>query len=125
MLKGINIGGINRLEYLDYLKNKLEENSEILEKIINNEKDKNDGKDDLKSNNNDNLNIKQENKLNKEKTEIPLIDKENNVDNGKDNIIDVKDDEIDDDIIINQNLKIDENFEENNYYIHRTRDKFL
>ena len=117
MLKGINIGGINRLEYLDYLKNKLEENYEIFDKIINNEKDKNDGKDELKTNNNDNLNIKQENKLNKEKTEIPLIDKENNVDNGKDNIIDVKDDEIDDDIIINQNLKIDENFEENNYYI--------
>ena len=45
MLKGINIGGKNRLEYLDYLKKRQDDN-EMLEKIIlnefkNNSKDKN------------------------------------------------------------------------------------
>ena len=33
MLKGIHIGGENRLEYLDYLKKRQNENLEKLEKI--------------------------------------------------------------------------------------------
>ena len=33
MIKGINIGGENRLEYLEFLKKKQDENIEMLEKI--------------------------------------------------------------------------------------------
>ena len=41
MLKGINIGGKNRLKYLEYLERKRDENLEKLEKIYLNEKKKN------------------------------------------------------------------------------------
>ena len=37
MLKGINVGGENRLEYLEFLKKKQDENVELLEKINMNE----------------------------------------------------------------------------------------
>ena len=37
MLKGINIGGDNRLEYLDFLKKKQDENIEMIERINMNE----------------------------------------------------------------------------------------
>ena len=36
MLKGIHIGGENRLDYLEFLKKRQEENLEKLEKIYNN-----------------------------------------------------------------------------------------
>jgi hypothetical protein len=63
MLKGINIGGDNRLEYLNFLKKKQDENAELLEKIYMNEdkKNKNEKNSDNPSENNlidENQNIK-------------------------------------------------------------------
>ena len=54
MLKGINIGGDNRLEYLDFLKKKQDENVELLEKAYMNEDKKNkkeNGEDNPDNNN--------------------------------------------------------------------------
>ena len=57
MLKGINIGGKNRLQYLNYLKQRQDDNAERLEKIFMNEYNKKD---------NDELNNKEENEKNNE-----------------------------------------------------------
>ena len=57
MLKGINIGGIFRLEYLNFLNNKQDENHEKLEEIILNENmNKKDNNDLNKEKDNNNLN---------------------------------------------------------------------
>ena len=63
MLKGINVGGKNRLEYLDFLKKKQDENVELLEKInINEEKDeKNQNNTESDNNNLNNNNLTEEN----------------------------------------------------------------
>ena len=53
MLKGINIGGKNRLEYLDFLKKKQDENAEMLEKInINEAKEEINQNNEVYNNNN-------------------------------------------------------------------------
>ena len=85
MLKGINVGGINRLEYINFLKNKQDENADLLEKnnIINekdNEASSNNLNKDIDNNNN---NIKEENKLDEANNELISNDK---------NTLEVKDD---------------------------------
>ena len=78
MLKGINIGGENRLDFLDYLKKRQDENVELLEKINMNE-----GKDKNKENNNENT----DNNANNENNN--LIEENKNQDE-----INAKDDEM-------------------------------
>ena len=76
MLKGIHIGGENRLEYLDFLKKKQDENLEKLEKIyyiIGEKKIKNDLIDET-DNHNENNDDDKNNKNNATKEETPLMD---------------------------------------------------
>ena len=64
MLKGINIGGKNRLDYLDFLKKKQDENIELLEKIYLSEeknKKKENNETDNNNANNENTNLLEEN----------------------------------------------------------------
>ena len=84
MLKGINIGGKNRLEYLDFLKKKQDENVELLEKInmIEGKDEKNQNNSETDNNNelkNDNLNEEKKNEDNnaKEGDEIVAETREN------------------------------------------------
>jgi len=72
MLKGINIGGNNRLKYLEFLKKKRDENLETLEKIYLLENQKNNKDNEFpeemdKSNSVDKIDI---NELNKEKIDV-------------------------------------------------------
>ena len=63
MLKGINIGGESRLEYLDFLKKKQDENIELLEKMLlieEKNKKKENGEDAENNNANNDINIKEE-----------------------------------------------------------------
>ena len=86
MLKGINVGGINRLEYINFLKNKQDENADLLEKNNNiNEKDNEASSNNLNKDidNNNNNNIKEENKLDEANNELISNDK---------NTLEVKDD---------------------------------
>ena len=78
MLKGIHIGGENRLEYLDFLKKRQDENLERLEKI-GEKKIKNDINDEVDNHllNNDNNDEKNNNK--NLVTEAPLIENNNNI----------------------------------------------
>ena len=82
MLKGINIGGKNRLEYLDFLKKRQDDNIEMLEKMNfdENEKDKNDANNKETSSNN----LKEDNNEKSElKEETNLIDNNNEKENTK------------------------------------------
>ena len=88
MLKGINIGGKNRLEYLNYLKKRQDDNVEILEKL------------DLDGND--------KNKFNKEKSDN--LTKENNM-NNKENLDNKNNELIEGSSIIDK----DENFENDNF----------
>jgi len=80
MLKGINIGGENRLKYLDFLKKIQDENLEKLEKMFffENQKNKN-GNELIEDSYNDTMN-------NYEQDNSNLINKENIDDVNKDNI---------------------------------------
>ena len=125
MLKGIHIGGENRLDYLNFLKKKQDESLEKLEKMnynLENKKMKNDMPDEtdnhlLNENNNEDNNI---NKINDKKDDISLT-KNNNDFSEQDNI--VKNMEYNGEIInpnIDYNKKYDEESEyiekENNFY---------
>ena len=108
MLKGINIGGNNRLEYLSFLKKKQDENIEILEKIyLNNKRNKKE----------------KENESNEKNSKMQLFDDENNKNdcelNEKDDVVDVDDDgdENNDNVIINQNINLKRKYEEEIDYI--------
>ena len=79
MLKGINIGGDNRLEYLDFLKKKQDENIEMIERINMNEGNKKKENGAKGAEDNDNLNggnnLIDDNKK-EEKDEANLINKD-------------------------------------------------
>ena len=84
MLKGINIGGKNRLKYLYLLKKRQDENAEQLEKMNDNEykKDKNEkeSNSNLKDENNENGWIDEtKNKNNEILEESPLIENDENI----------------------------------------------
>jgi len=101
MLKGINIGGNNRLEYLEFLKEKQEEISEIL------------AKQNIKDKDNDNDNIK-ENDENENVDEN--VDNDNEL-NEKDSEINIKEDDNNENIIINQNIDLNKKYDEEIDYI--------
>ena len=85
MMKGINIGGKNRLDYLDFLKKQQDENIEILEKIYMN-KDRNDKKSDKNEKDVDNSisnNENKENDLDKEQIINEEKNRENDSPNGE------------------------------------------
>ena len=107
MLKGINIGGKNRLEYLDFLKKRQDDNIDMLEKINleDNEKDKNNN--DTSTNN-----LKEENNEKSElKEETDLIDNNNEQDNTKSS---------NDNEIMNSNITSNyKKFEEENDFIEK------
>ena len=94
MLKGINIGGKNRLNYLNFLEKKQDGNAELLERtfLFNNEDDKNDNlsnnnsidKNNIKLNdNNDNnyelINNNQNNDLNEKEIILKVKDEKDNI----------------------------------------------
>ena len=109
MLKGINIGGKNRLEYLNCLKKRLDDNIEILEKRK---------YDEYKVNKNDELENEildeNNNKKNDNYEDSPLIDGKNN--DNENNTKNNNDIEYEDEII---DLKIDyyKKFEEESNFI--------
>ena len=115
MLKGINIGGDNRLEYLNFLKKKQEENVELLERIYMNEdkKNKKENGDDTSDNN-----LIDENQ--NQKNDDALI---NNKDEEDNNTQEQNDTEYDNELInpkVDYNQKFDEESEfiekESNFY---------
>ena len=116
MLKGINIGGNNRLEYLSFLKKKQDENIEMYEKM-------NIDKGESNKNNNEesNSNIINENQLNKENSEIQLNDNNDNINdvksNEKDIALEVNDEKQDDNTPVNRTLNFDKKIDEDNDYI--------
>ena len=90
MLKGINIGGKNRLEFLNFLKKRQDENIEMLEKMNLDEYEKNKKDDEktsnnLKEENNENNRMNEENK--NKKTE--LIDNPQLINNNENNEQDI------------------------------------
>jgi len=122
MLKGIHIGGENRLDYLEFLKKRQDESLEKLEKIYNNlgdKKMKNDDETDnhlLNENNNEeNINKTYDNKedisLTKNNNDLTDIDNKNQNEEHNGEIINHK---------IDYNKKYDEESEyiekENNFY---------
>ena len=118
MLKGINIGGDNRLEYLNFLKKKQEENVELLERINMNE-DKKNKKENGDDNSNNNLIDENPNQKNDEAL-INNKDEEKNEDN---NSKEQNDTEYDNELInpkVDYNKKFDEESEfiekESNFY---------
>ena len=128
MLKGINVGGENRLEYLEFLKKKQDENVELLEKINMNEgknkkKENDEGDGDGENNNlNNDKNLIDENNKNKknETKEDALENKEDMID---DNTNDQNDSELNDELMnskVDYNKKFDEESEfiekESNFY---------
>ena len=120
MLKGINIGGDNRLEYLNFLKKKQDENAELLEKIYMNEdkKNKNEKNSDNPSENNlidENQNIK---------NNAALINNNNN--NKNEEIFDNRDDNIQeqndtqyDNVLFNSKIDYNKKFDEENEFIEK------
>ena len=81
MLKGINIGGENRLEYLNFLKKKQDENLEKLEKmyIYESKKNKNDSSEIVEETESNSENYNENDNLN-------IINKENNKDSNNKHI---------------------------------------
>ena len=121
MLKGINIGGENRLEYLDFLKKKQDENIEMIERINMNEgndKKKENGAEDNDNNLNGGNNLIEENKK-EEKEDANLLNKEE-IDGEDNNQNDLKDNNEIIDSKIDYNKKFDEESEfiekESNFY---------
>ena len=114
MLKGINIGGDNRLEYLDFLKKKQDENVELLEKAYMNEDKKN--KKENGEDNPDNNNLIDETQ--NQKNDAALNNNKNESLNSENNLKDENDTEIDNELI---NSKIDYNkkFDEENEFIEK------
>ena len=92
MLKGIHIGGENRLDYLDFLKKKQDENLEKLEKIVE-KKIKNDLADETDNHvlNNDNNDDPNKNIKNIDfKEEAPLMDNNDYLEQDNKNINDME-----------------------------------
>ena len=114
MLKGINIGGDNRLEYLDFLKKKQDENVELLEKAYMNE-DKKNKKENGEDNPDDNNLIDE---TQNQKNDAALNNNKNESLNSENNLKDENDTEIDNELI---NSKIDYNkkFDEENEFIEK------
>ena len=112
MLKGINIGGENRLDYLDYLKKRQEDNIEMLEKIYEKE-DKNIKKKNEKGedNNNDNNDIDKDENLDN----TPLINKEENDENDSQEEITNEDNED----LINLKIDYDKKYDEESEFIEK------
>ena len=118
MLKGINIGGKNRLEYLNHLKKRQDENAEMLEKLYLEENDKKNNKD----NDNDELNndIKEDNNQINNKNDLiedsPLIDKNENIDKDNEN---GNNDTENNNEIIDSNVNNYQKYEEENDFIEK------
>ena len=119
MLKGINIGGKNRLDYLDFLKKKQDENAELLEKINMNEgkNDKNINNTET-DNNNNNLN-NNNNDNNNNLIDEHKIQEENNAKDNDDEILEeTRDDQNDyNDEIINSKIDYNKKFDEESMQI--------
>ena len=108
MIKGINIGGINRLEYINYLINRQDENADMLEKIIrNNEKDIETSSNKMNKDieNNDNDNNKENNKLDETNNELISNDSNNLEVNEKNNF--------------NQKIELHKKYDEESEYIEK------
>ena len=76
MLKGINIGGFNRLQYLEFLKKKHDDNLEKLEKMYIYENNKNNNENQINAETESDLKNKYENE-NQESDNLTLTNKEN------------------------------------------------
>ena len=108
MLKGINIGGINRLEYINYLINRQDENADMLEKIIrNNEKDIETSSNKMNKDigNNDNDNNKENNKLDETNNEL--------ISNDSNNL------EVNENNNFNQKIELHKKYDEESEYIEK------
>ena len=121
MLKGINIGGKNRLEYLNFLKKRQDDNIEMLEKMNFDEYEKNKNNNEetdnnLKDENNENNVGKDENK-NKELIEdSKLIDNDENIEQSNSNNLN---DTENNNELINSNINYYKKFEEENDFIEK------
>ena len=111
MLKGINIGGKNRLDYLDFLKKKQDENIEMIERFYMNEEKKNNKNKEKKIDNNNNLINGQGNDIDNIDNE-PLMNKEKNISK-----INLDEEENNQDIINYTNIDYDKKFDEESIYI--------
>ena len=119
MLKGINIGGKNRLDYLDFLKKKQDENAELLEKINMNEgkNDKNINNTET-DNNNNNLNNNNDNNNNNLIDENKIQEENNAKDNDDEILEETRDDQNDyNDEIINSKIDYNKKFDEESMQI--------
>ena len=123
MLKGINIGGKNRLEYLNFLKKRQDDNIEMFEKMNFEEygkKNKNNEETDnnLKDESNENNGEKDENKTKKNELieDSKLIDNNENVEQGDSN--DLNDTENNNELI-NSNINYYKKFKEENDFIEK------
>ena len=122
MLKGIHIGGENRLEYLDFLKKKQDENLEKLEKIYYNigaKKIKNDLIDEtdnhaINNENNDDEKDKN-NKNNATKEEAPLMDNNDFMEQDNKNFSDMEYNGE----IINPNIDYNKKYDKESDYIEK------
>ena len=112
MLKGINIGGENRLDYLECLKKRQEDNIEMLEKMYEKE-DKNIKKKNENENNNDNNgdNVDEDENLDNS----PLINKEENDENDSQEEITNEDRED----LINLKIDYDKKYDEESEFIEK------
>ena len=123
MLKGINIGGENRLEYLNFLKQRQDENVELLEKMYfqenKNDKNNNESSNHLKEDNMDNNDLIDEgkNKKNDTKEELPLIDNNENFE--KNNTNNIEETTEFNDELINSNIDYYKKFNEENDFIEK------
>ena len=124
MLKGINIGGKNRLEYLNFLKKKQDDNAELLEKMYFEENKKNKNNDESSNqlkdeNNNVNENNKGINEAKSKKNELvedPLI-MDNNDNNEQDNTKST--DDIENNELINSDTNYYKKYQEENDFIEK------
>ena len=123
MLKGINIGGKNRLEYLNFLKKRQDDNIEMFEKMNfeeygKNKKNNEETDNNLKDESNENNGEKEENKTKKNELieDSKLIDNNENVEQGDSN--DLNDTENNNELI-NSNINYYKKFEEENDFIEK------
>ena len=126
MLKGINIGGNNRLEYLDFLKKVENDNAELLESMNFDSHDNN--KNEIKSNrSNNNLNMnmkdnnfKNDNNLNETKKELLNDENSKLIEKEKDSAINIKDDDYNNQLF-NENIDYQSKYQEENDYIEKEK----
>ena len=117
MLKGIHIGGENRLDYLEFLKKRQDENLEKLEKIYFNtgEKKMNIGQDEIDNHflNNDNKNEEENNKNYELQEETPLMKNNEYSDQDIKNEIEYNGE------IINPNIDYNKKYDKESEYIEK------